>query len=298
MDRFDAMRLYTRIVALGSFARAGDELGIPRATVSHAIRQLEARLGTQLLVRTTRSVRPTLDGQAYYTRCLRLLADIEETEAGFRHAAAQPRGSLRIELPGPLGARVIVPALPDFRARYPQLELDVSASDRYVDLMQEGVDCVVRAGVLSDSGLIARRVAELSQATCVSPAYVARHGLPQSLDELASHQAVRWRSPTTGRTEGLDFMVDGVLRSVDVPGTLTVNQGEIYAACCHAGLGMIQRPRYDLLPDLAAGRLVEVLPQYPPPSLPVSVLYPAQRQLSARVRVFVEWLSELMAGLR
>jgi LysR family transcriptional regulator for bpeEF and oprC len=190
MDRFDTMRVFTRIVDLGSFSRAGDELGIPRATVSHALRQLEARLGTQLLIRTTRSVRTTPDGQAYYIRCQRLLADLEETESVFSHAAAQPRGSLRIDLPGPLGTAVIVPALADFRARYPLLELDIGASDRYVDLVHEGVDCVVRGGEQADSGLIARRLAVLSQVTCVSAGYVEQRGMPQTLDELTAHQAV------------------------------------------------------------------------------------------------------------
>lgn len=296
MDRFEAMRLYTRLVALGSFSRAGAELGVPRATVSHAIRQLEERLGTQLLIRTTRSVRTTPDGEAYHARCLRLLADLEETEAGFRHASAQPRGVLRIELPGPLGTRLIVPALPDFCARYPSLTLEISASDRYIDLGQEGVDCVVRAGELANSGLIARRVAELSQVSCVSAAYAARHGVPQSLEELAQHQAVVWRSPTSAQVQGLDFMVDGQLRLIDMPGRITVNQGDIYAAACRAGLGIAQCPRYAMVEELASGQMIEVLPQHPPPPLPVSVLYPAQRQLSARVRVFVDWLAQTMRG--
>lgn len=293
MDRFDAMRVFARIVELQSFTRAGDALGVPRATVSHALRQLEARLGTQLLIRTTRSVRTTPDGQAYYDRCVRLLADLEETESVFSHAAAQPRGTLRIDVSGPLGSVVIVPALAGFCARYPNLALDIGASDRYVDLIQEGVDCVVRAGELADSGLIARRVAELSQVTCVSARYVERHGLPKSLGELVAHQAVVWRSPTSGRTQSMDFVVDGSLRIVDMQGSVTVNAGDIYAAACRAGLGMIQLPRYSVAADLASGRLVEVLPDHPPPSMPVSVMYPAQRQLSPRVRVFVDWLAEL-----
>lgn len=298
MDRFDAMRVFTRIVELESFTRAGDALGVPRATVSHALRQLEARLGTQLLIRTTRSVRTTADGQAYYDRCIRLLADLEETESVFTHAAAQPRGTLRIDVSGPFGSMVIVPALAGFRTRYPDLALDIGASDRYVDLIQEGVDCVVRAGELADSGLIARRVADLSQVTCVSESYIGRHGVPQRLDDLAAHQAVVWRSPTSGRTQSMDFIVDGVLRIVDVQGSVTVNAGDIYAAACRAGLGMIQIPRYNVAADLAAGRLVEVLPDYPPPSMPVSVMYPAQRQLSPRVRVFVDWLADLMVDFR
>lgn len=297
MDRFESMRVFTRIVDLGSFSRAGGELGIPRATVSHALRQLEARLGTQLLIRTTRSVRTTPDGAAYYTRCQRLLADLEETESAFSHAVAQPRGSLRIDLSGSLGTLVIVPALAGFRARYPQLELDIGASDRYVDLVHEGVDCVVRGGELADSGLIARRLTVLSQVTCVSAGYAEQHGMPQSIDDLAAHQAVVWRSPTSGRTQALDFMVGGELRIVDVRGSVIVNAGDIYVASCRAGLGMIQLPRYNVAADLAAGRLLEVLPQCPPPPMPVSVMYPAQRQLSPRVRVFVDWLVELMADL-
>jgi DNA-binding transcriptional LysR family regulator len=295
MDRFDAMRMFTRIVDLGSFSRAGNELGIPRATVSHALRQLEARLGTQLLIRTTRSVHTTPDGQAYYTRCIRLLAELEETEAVFSHATAQPRGTLRIDVSGPLGSLVIVPALADFRARYPGLALDIGASDRYVDLVHEGVDCVVRGGEQADSGLIARRLVDLPQVTCVSAGYVERYGMPHRLEELSVHQAVVWRSPTSGRTYPLDFMVEGVLRTVDVPGAVTVNAGDIYAASCRAGFGMIQLPRYNVAADLAAGRLLEVLPQYPPPPMPISVMYPAQRQLSPRVRVFVDWLVERTA---
>ncbi len=297
MDRFDTMRVFTRIVDLRSFSRAGDALGIPRATVSHALRQLEARLGTQLLIRTTRCVKPTPDGQAYYARCVRLLADMEEAEAVFSHVATQPRGSLRIDLPGRLGSAVIVPALADFRARYPQLELDIGASDRYVDLVHEGVDCVVRGGEPADSGLIARRLAVLSQVTCVSAGYAAEYGLPQSIDDLAAHRAVVWRSPTNGRTQSLDFMVDGELQIIDVSGVITVNSGDIYAASCRAGFGMIQMPRHNIAADLAAGHLLEVLPQYPPPPMPISVMYPAQRQLSPRVRVFVDWLVELMADL-
>jgi LysR family transcriptional regulator for bpeEF and oprC len=298
MDRFDTMRVFTRIVDLGSFSRAGDELGMPRATVSHALRQLEARLGTQLLIRTTRSVRSTPDGQAYYVRCQRLLADLEETEAVFSHAAAQPRGMLRIDLPGPLGTAVIVPALADFRARYPLLELDIGASDRYVDLVHDGVDCVVRGGEQADSGLIARRLALLTQVTCASAGYAAQHGLPQTLDELAAHRAVVWRSPTSGRAQPLDFMIDDELRIIDVAGAVTVNAGDIYLASCRAGLGMIQLPRYNVAADLAAGRLREVLPQHPPPPLRGVHHRHRQRQLSPRVRVFVDWLVELMANMR
>jgi DNA-binding transcriptional LysR family regulator len=296
MDRLHAMRGFTRIVELGSFTRAADDLSLPRATLTHMIKRLEAQLGTQLLSRTTRRVTVTHDGQTYYGHCLRLLADLDEIEGHFRDATARVKGPVRVDLPGTFARLLVIPALPAFCARYPDIELHLSTSERFVNLVQEGVDCVVRVGELADSGLVGRRVASLSQVTIASAAYVREHGLPTSLAELQKgHLAVNWASPTTRRAEPLDFLVNGTLRQVALPGRVSVNGADAYLACCEAGMGITQFPRYRIADALAAGQLCEILPACPPPSLPVTVLYTQQRQLPARLRVFVDWLVECMA---
>ncbi|MFC5741463.1 LysR family transcriptional regulator [Dyella tabacisoli] len=298
MDRLQAMRVFTRIVELGSFTRAADDLNLPRATLTHTIKRLEAQLGTQLLQRTTRRVAITPDGQTYYGHCMRLLADLDEVEGHFRDAAVQVKGRVRVDLPATFARLKVIPALPAFCARYPQIELHISTGDRYVNLVQEGVDCVLRAGELADSGLVGRRVAILPQATVASAAYIREHGLPETLAALQkSHLAVNWASPTTRRSEPLDFMVNRKLRQVDMPSRVTVNGTEAYLACCEAGMGIAQFPRYRIAEALAKGELCEILPAYPPPPLPVTVLYPPQRQLPARLRVFIDWLAELMADM-
>ncbi|HKT30277.1 LysR family transcriptional regulator [Dyella sp.] len=296
MDRLDAMRLFTRIVELASFTAAADDLNLPRATVTHTIKRLEAHLGTQLLQRTTRSVRTSRDGEAYYRHCVRLLADVDAVEADFRQAAVQPRGRLRVDLPTQLAKLWVIPALPAFFARYPMLELDIGTGDHFVDLLREGVDCVLRAGNLSDSGLVSRRVGALEQATVASAEYVRRHGVPRNLVDLQDgHYAVNWASPTTHRVEPLEFMVGRKRREVSLPGRITVSGVEAYRGCCEAGLGIAQFPRYHLTGALANGQLKELLPATPPPSLPITVLYPPHRQMPARLRVFVDWLVEVMS---
>ncbi|BFI94626.1 MAG: LysR family transcriptional regulator [Rhodanobacter sp.] len=296
MDRLDTMRLYARIVELGSFTAAANDLGLPRATVTHAIKKLEARLGAQLLQRTTRCQRVTRDGQAYYAHCVRLLADLDEVEANFREAALKPQGRLRIDLPATLARLLVIPALPEFCARFPQVELEIGSSDRFVDLLREGVDCVLRVGELPDSGLVGRRVATLAQVTVASAAYLRRHGSPATLAELQQgHLAVNWASPTTRRPEpSLEFVVHRRRREVSLPARVTVSGVDAYLACCEAGLGIAQFPRYRLADALAKGTLRELLPDTPPPSLPMHVLYAPQRQMPARLRVFVDWLVELV----
>lgn len=299
MDRLEAMRLYTRIVELGSFTAAADDLNLPRATVTHAIKRLEARLGAQLLQRTTRRVRATRDGETYYGHCLRLLADVDEVETDFREARVQPKGRLRVDLPATLARLLVIPALRDFFARFPQIQLDIGTGDRFVDLVREGVDCVLRIGELGDSGMVGRRVAMLEQVTVASAAYVHRHGLPDALAALqGGHLAVNWVSPTTHRAEPLEFMVGRKRREVVLPGCVSVSGVDAYLGCCEAGLGIAQMPRYRITDALTSGSLRELLPAYPPPSLPMTVLYPQQRQMPARLRVFVDWLVELTTGQR
>ena len=294
MDRLQAMRLYTRIVELGSFTAAANDLSLPRATVTHAIRRLEDRLGAQLLQRTTRRVHTTRDGETYYGHCLRLLADMDEVEADFREARVQPRGHLHIDLPVTLARLLVIPALPAFFARFPQITLDIGTGDRFVDLVHEGVDCVLRVGELDDSGMVGRRVAMLEQVTVASAGYVRRHGQPESLAALQEgHLAVNWVSPTTRRAEPLDFVVGRRRRRIALPGCVSVSGVDAYLGCCEAGLGIAQMPRYRIVDGLKSGRLREILPSCPPPSLPMTVLYPQQRQMPARLRVFVDWLVQL-----
>ena len=299
MDRLEAMRLYTRIVELGSFTAAADDLNLPRATVTHAIKRLEARLGAQLLQRTTRRVRSTRDGETYYGHCVRLLADMDEVETDFREALVQPKGRLRVDLPATLARLLVIPALRDFFARYPKIQLDIGTGDRFVDLVREGVDCVLRIGELGDSGMVGRRVGVLEQVTVASAAYVRRHGLPDSLVALQDgHLAVNWVSPTTHRAEPLEFMVGRKRREVTLPGCVSVSGVDAYLGCCEAGLGIAQMPRYRIGEALKSGRLRELLPANPPPSLPMTILYLQQRQMPARLRVFIDWLVELTATQR
>lgn len=288
MDRFHEMQIFVRIMERRSFTKAADDLQLPRATVTNAMGRLEERLGSRLLNRTTRQVTPTLDGEAYYTRCVRLLADVEEADGAFRNAA--PKGLLRVGLQGTLAAHFVVPALPDFLTRYPGIELHIDESDRLVDLVREGIDCVLRAGTPQDSSLIGRRIALLEQVTCASPAYLKKHGQPRNIEDLAMHKAVNYISSATGKPYPLEFMMGGAVRRMTLGGDISVTGVEVYTGCAIAGLGLIQLPRYHISQQLDDGVLKLVLPKLPPPSLPVTVLYPQNRQLSARVRVFTEWL--------
>lgn len=294
MDRFQEMRIFIRILERRSFTQAADDLQIPRATVTNAMKRLEDRLGTRLLERTTRQVNPTLDGEAYYQRCVRLLADMDEAEGAFRDAA--PKGLLRVNLQGTLAQHFVVPALPAFLRRYPGIELHIGDGDRLVDLVKEGIDCVLRAGSLQDSSMVGRRVAQLEQVTCASPEYLARHGVPRKLEDLSGHRAVNYVSPATGKPAPLEFTTEGGMKLVTLPGYVSVTGVEIYKGSAVAGLGLVQVPRYHVAEQLDAGSLRVVLAAYPPPPMPVSVLYPQNRQLSSRVRVFAEWLQEVFAS--
>ena len=294
MDRIDLFRIYARVVECESFTQAAKALGLPRSSVSAAVATLEQRIGTRLLQRTTRRVSATQDGAAFYEHCARLVADVEETEALFRQSAASPAGRLRIDVPGRIGRLIIAPALPDFLARYPEIDIDLSVTDRAANLIEDGIDCVLRVGPLSDSGLIARSVGELPLINVASPGYLAVHGTPGHPDELDGHRAVKYASPTTGRVELWEWLEDGALHGRALPGRVTVNSAEAYIACCLAGLGLIQIPAYDVAEHLAAGELVAVMPRHRAAPMPMTLLYPHRRHLSRRLQVFVDWLVALL----
>ena len=294
MDRLDAMHLFVRIVDLASFTKAAEELKLPRASVSLALQQLEARLGVRLLNRTTRHVSPTLDGQAYYARCQQILQDVGEAEELFRVTQLKPRGKLRVDLQGTQALRYLLPYLGDFHACYPDITLEIGLGDRLVDLVREGIDCVLRSGEAKDSSMVGRRVALLTQVTCASRSYLARRGTPTTLEEFAQHDAVNYTG-SGGRVAPFDFIVDGQTRSLTLRGPVSVNSAAGYAVCCLAGLGFVQMPRYAIEAELSSGELVEVFPDWRPAPMAVSVMYPNARQLSSRVRVFVDWVTQRMA---
>lgn len=294
MDKVDAMRLFARIVERRSFTLAAQDLELPRSTVTEVVKKLEARLGVRLLERTTRQVRPTLDGEAYYQRCLAILAEIEEAEAAF--TGAKPAGLLRVDVHGTLARHFMLPGLPGFLERYPDIQLRIGEGDRYVDLVREGVDCVLRVGKPTDSSMIGRQIALLEEGTYASPAYLERHGVPTSPDDLQAHTMIGFVSSASGSVIPLEFQLDGTLQQRSLPHAVSVAGAEMYVSLARWGLGLIQVPRYRVQDDLAQGHLVEVLAGHPPAPSPVYVLYPQSRQLSPRVRVFIDWISAEFAA--
>ncbi|MBB5411769.1 LysR family transcriptional regulator for bpeEF and oprC [Paraburkholderia sp. Clong3] len=293
MDRLQAMQVFTRVVDTNSFTRAAETLDLPRASVTTIIQNLEAFLGTRLMHRTTRRLSLTPDGAAYYERCVRILADVEETEASFQSGNKKPHGKLRIDMPGSIGRLLVIPSLCEFHTRYPDIDLQLGLTDRPVDLLQEGVDCVVRVGALQDSSLVARRIGLFEGVTCASPDYIKRAGVPASLEDLDNHKAVNYFSSRTGRTLDWAFLVNGNEVEVKMKSIVSVNDADAYVTCGLEGFGLIQPARFMVLPHLGSGQLVEVLPDLKPLPMPISAVYPHSRHLSPKVRVFVDWIAEL-----
>lgn len=295
MDRFQAMQVFTAVVDANSFTRAADNLNLPRTTVTTLIQGLESLLRVRLLNRTTRRISLTPDGAAYYERCVRILAEIDETEASFHNVTRGPQGRLRIDMSPSIGRLLLLPNLCDFYIRYPDIELVIGMSDRPVDMVQEAVDCVIRIGELQDSSMVARRIGTFQAVTCGSPLYFERHGVPQNIADLQHHKSVHYFSSRTGRTIDWDFMVDGVATEVKMAGKLSVNDGDAYVASALQGFGLVQAPLYMIQPYLDDGRLIEVLSQWKPVPMPISVVYLHNRHLSPKVRAFVDWVAELFA---
>jgi DNA-binding transcriptional LysR family regulator len=286
MDRFDSMRLFARVVERRSFTGAAQDLGLPRSTATEVLKQLEKRLGVRLLQRTTRQVMPTLDGEAYYRRCLAILSDVEEAESAF--TGAKPSGPLKVDVHGTLARHFLLPGLPRFLEEYPGIQLHLGEGDRLVDLIREGVDCVLRVGEPRDSAMVGKRIAMLQEGTFASPEYLAKFGTPRRPEDLASHRMIGFVSSATGSVMPLELTIDGRLEHFTPPLALSVASGESMVAAAEAGLGLIQLPRYHV-----EGRaLVEVLTDHRPSLTPVSLLYPHNRQLSPRVRVFIDWVTK------
>ncbi|MGF6756074.1 LysR family transcriptional regulator [Paraburkholderia sp. GAS42] len=293
MDRLQAMQVFTRVVDTNSFTRAAETLDMPRASVTTIIQNLEAFLGVRLMHRTTRRLSLTPDGAAYYERCVRILSDVEETEASFQRGNKKPTGKLRIDMPGSIGRLLVIPSLCEFHTRYPDIDLQLGLTDRPVDLLQEGVDCVVRVGALQDSSLVARRIGLFEHVSCASPAYLKHFGTPQSIEDLENHKAVNYFSSRTGRVIDWSFKVDEKEIEVKMKSIVSVNDADAYVTCGLEGFGLIQPAFYMVLPHLRSGELVEVLPDLKPLPMPISVVYPHSRHLSSKVRVFVDWIAEI-----
>lgn len=295
MNTLQAMQIYARVAELASFTAAANQLGLPKASVSAAVQQLEAMLGTRLLHRTTRRVQMTQDGQVFFERSRDLLADMDEIQGLFREVPTELRGRLRVDMPQAITCEVVLPALADFLATHPGLEIELSSTDRRVDLVREGFDCVLRVGNLTDSSLIARPVGHYQMINCASPAYLAQHGTPHRLDELAGHRLVHYVSSLGARSTGFEYLdAEGKTHFIQMTGALTVNSTESYKQACIAGLGIIQVPEAGIRDDLAAGSLCEILPAWRPAPLPISLLYANRRHLPRRVQIFMHWLVELL----
>lgn len=299
MKDLNGMRIFLQVAEQKSFSAAADVLGLPRSSVSAAVQQLEAELGTRLLLRTTRRVEITAEGEQFMARARELLADMDELQNLFHSGQQELKGVVRVDMPVPLARDHVIPSLAGFQQQYPGIQLELSCTDRRVDPLAEGFDLVVRVGELTDSSLIARRLGEHRMVNCVSPQYISRYGTPHTPEQLAQHRLVGY-SQTLGRhANRFEFVTaTGQEESVSMPVSISVNNVDAYTAACLAGLGIIQSPRLGVQALLEAGRLVEVMPEYVAAPMPVSLLYPERRFLSQRVRVLMDWLSDLLrAGL-
>lgn len=288
------LRVFVRVAELGSFTQAAEQLGLAKSRVSTVVRQLEARVGARLLQRTTRHVRLTTDGEQFLDRCGQLIADAEQLQGMFRPAASGLRGRLRVDMPNVLARDLVIPRLPEFLASHPQLELAISTTDRHVDLVQEGFDCVLRIGALADAELIARPLGMMPMRNLASPAYLQAHGVPTCLADLARHRIVHYSTRLSPHGASWEYCDGDTVRQHPVRKAIIVNGTEAYSAACLAGLGLIQVPVPGSQPLVDAGRLVEVLPEFTAAPMPVSLVYPHRRQLAPRVQAFLQWITQVV----
>lgn len=289
-----AMRAFARVVEVGTFTRAAQLLEIPKPTLSKLIQNLEAHLRTKLLNRTTRRVTVTADGAAYYERVARILADIDELDGSMTMSQASPKGRLRVDISGVLATLIMIPALPKFHARYPEIQIDLGVTDRPVDLIAEHVDCVIRAGTITDQSLIARKIAELHFVTCATPDYLGRHGEPKHPSELANnHTVVGYFSASSPRPFPLEFRRGDELAEIAGRYVVAVNDSNAYVAAGLAGLGIMMTPAVMVENHLASGALRQVLGDWSTDPIPLYIVYPQNQHLSTKLRIFVDWVAEL-----
>jgi DNA-binding transcriptional LysR family regulator len=298
MDHMQAIRAFARVVETGGFARAADSLQMPNATLSKQIQQLERHLGVKLLERTTRRVRVTSDGAAYYERTRHLLAELDELETTLGNAQTRPRGRLRVDTGGSTASGILIPAFPEFQARYPQIQLQLGVTDRTVDLIGENIDCAIRS-TAQDPALIARRIGRLPWTTCASPSYLARHGVPTHPRQIvdADYPVAGYFSNSSGILQPIELLVGGEPFPIEPKHSILVNESNAHLACALAGLGLVHTLDFMVRPAIERGELIAVLTEYRPKPLDVFVVYPPSRQLSTKVRVFIEWVTQTYARL-
>jgi LysR family transcriptional regulator, regulator for bpeEF and oprC len=291
VDQLSAIRAFARIVEAGSFTKGADSLDIPTATMSKLVRELEAHLGVRLLQRTTRRVTVTPEGQDYYAKTARVLRDLEDIDTSFDVARGKPRGLLRIDVGGSTARDVLIPLLPDFMNRYPEIRMDLGVSDRAVDLIGDNVDCVIRGGPLDNSSLIARSIGQAQMITCATPAYLKQYGVPAYPEELKNgHRLVSYVSTQNGRAVPFRFLHRGRRIEIEPEHRVGVNESNAHLAACLAGLGIIQTFTYAAASAIKERALVEILKAWRPPAYPFHVVYPQNRHVTHRLRVFLDWL--------
>ncbi|MFP2425355.1 LysR family transcriptional regulator [Enterobacter ludwigii] len=294
MDRIQAMQIFMRVAQAGSFVRAAETLSLPSSTVTSSIKNLENYLQVRLLNRTTRRVSLTAEGVHYLAQCQEILALIEHAETSLTASVLRPQGRLRVDMPGGIADFIVMPHLKDFYRLYPDIYLMLGVNDRQVDLVQEGVDCVIRTGDLNSSTLVARPLGRFRWVTCASPDYLRKFGIPRSPDDLSQHRAIHYFSDQTRRADALRFVRGTETVSIPVRGEAAVNATGLYINMCLEGFGLAQLAESIVSAHLREGRLVEVLADWQPPSVPVTLLYPHQRFLSPAVRAFADWIAGLI----
>lgn len=308
MDHLLALRVFIRIAESGSFSRAADATNIPRPTVTKLIQDLEQHLRVKLLHRTTRRVSVTPEGAAYYERAVRLIGELEDMDESVSRARAQPQGRIRVDVSSVLANSILIPALPELRARYPGLHVDLGVSDRIVDLVGDGVDCAIRGGALPDTSMVARRIAEMTWVNCASPAYLEARGCPAHPSDLMGvaeqastkrdvpgHTTVSYFSPLTGRNFPLEFNRDDERVVIQGSAEVAVNDSNAYLSALLAGAGVGQAFTAQVEPHLKAGRLLTVLDGWTRPPHIFHVVYASNRHLSTKTRVFVDWAAEVFS---
>lgn len=294
MDQLLAIRAFARVVEAGNFTRAADSLDMPNATLSKLVQELETHLGIRLLQRTTRRVTVTPEGRDYYEKAMRIVRDLEDIDSACNAESGTPRGYLRIDVGGSTARDVLIPLLPDFVARYPEIRLDLGVSDRAVDLISDSVDCVIRGGPLSDSSLVARHLGDADMITCAAARYLKTYGVPAYPQELKNgHRLVSYQSSQTGRAFPFRFAQGNERIEIKTEHRIGINESNAHLAAAVAGLGIIQTFRYAAAEDLKSGVLVEILADWRPARYPFHVVYPQNRHLTQRLRLFIEWLREV-----
>ncbi|SBT18646.1 HTH-type transcriptional regulator DmlR [Marinomonas gallaica] len=293
MDKFEAMQRFVLVAQFGSFTKAAEALGLPKSSVSSAVQGLESELGTRLLHRSTRSITLTQDGETYLPQCQALLANLDVLDSQFQREPSDVRGILRVDMPSRFASTVVIPRLAEFIEQFPNIRLKISSADYRVDMIKEGIDCVVRVGNLDDSSLIARPLTQYRSLNCVSPSYAEQFGIPQTIEELANHKLIEYSHSLGNLDAQFEYLEDGKVKQQSMPSSLAVNGTDAYLDACLVGLGIAQIPVIGAESFIEKGLLIPVLDQYEAEPMPVSLLYSSRRQPTKRLTVFMDWLQSI-----